>query len=106
MKTSTLVMLGLGIVAVVAVTSKKASASPAPRGPVATTWVVKPGDSLSSIAKELTGMTEKWRELYAINMRAVGPNPDALQVGRVLILPQSWLQQPLFQSAVIRTPLT
>jgi phospholipase C len=49
-------------------------------------YTVKPGDSLSSIAKARLGDVEKWRQLYAMNRSVVGNNPNRLVVGEVLML--------------------
>lgn len=47
-------------------------------------YTVKPGDSLSSIAGKY-GVT--WQALYAKNRRVIGRDPNALSVGKVLVIP-------------------
>jgi nucleoid-associated protein YgaU len=51
------------------------------------TYVVKPGDSLGSIAARILGRADRWRELYNLNRGFIGASPDDLQVGTVLRLP-------------------
>ena len=59
-----------------------------PRSP--DTYVVRPGDSLWSIA--LThpgegGVDHRWRALWQVNRDVVGPDPDVILPGQVLRLP-------------------
>lgn len=49
-------------------------------------YTVRPGDSLSSIAKAQFGDATKWRELYQLNRSVVGNDPSHLVVGEVLTL--------------------
>ena len=51
------------------------------------TYTVRPGDSLSKIAKALMGDAKKWRALYEANKDVVGSNPDLIQPGQVLKIP-------------------
>ncbi|MEU8461790.1 LysM domain-containing protein [Streptomyces sp. NPDC029003] len=51
------------------------------------TYTVKPGDSLSAIARHELGNEARWRELYAMNRGVVGANPDLIHPGTVLTLP-------------------
>jgi len=53
------------------------------------TYTVRPGDSLSKIAKSLLGDARKWRLLYEANKEVVGSNPDLIQPGQVLKIPKS-----------------
>jgi len=55
-------------------------ARPAPR------YVVRPGDSLSSIAVA-RAVPGGWQALYAANRRVIGPDPDVIHPGTVLVLP-------------------
>ena len=55
-------------------------AQPAPR------YVVRPGDSLSSIAVA-RAVRGGWQALYAANRRVIGPDPDDIHPGTVLVLP-------------------
>ena len=53
------------------------------------TYTVRPGDSLSKIAKTLMGDAKKWRVLYEANKDVVGGNPDLIQPGQVLKIPKA-----------------
>ena len=53
------------------------------------TYTVRPGDSLSKIAKSLLGDAKKWRLLYEANKEVVGSNPDLIQPGQVLKIPKA-----------------
>lgn len=55
-------------------------------GSVRTTHVVERGETLSSIARRL-GVEGGWQALYRANRAAVGPRPDHLAVGTVLVIP-------------------
>ncbi|MBT2478738.1 LysM peptidoglycan-binding domain-containing protein [Streptomyces sp. ISL-94] len=66
-------------------------AVPAAPKPAATakrrTYTVRPGDSLSAIARRELGNEGRWRELYAINQGVIGSHPDLIRPGMVLTLP-------------------
>jgi LysM repeat protein len=49
-------------------------------------YVVRAGDSLSAIAAEF-GVRGGWPALYAANRRAIGPDPDVIRAGTVLVVP-------------------
>lgn len=51
------------------------------------TYVVRAGDTLSSIAESTLGDAALWRRVYAANQRTIGGNPDRLAVGMQLIIP-------------------
>jgi len=51
-----------------------------------TRYTVRAGDTLSGIAAALA-VRGGWPALYAANQRAIGPNPDVIQPGTVLVLP-------------------
>ena len=51
------------------------------------TYVVKRGDTLSGIAKEVYGDGKKWREIYEANKDKI-KDPDLIQVGWELRLPK------------------
>ena len=63
-----------------AATASTTTAQPAPR------CVVQPGDSLSSIAAA-RAVRGGWQALYAANRRVIGPDPDVIHPGTVLVLP-------------------
>jgi LysM repeat protein len=49
-------------------------------------YVVQPGDTLSGIAARL-GVLGGWAALYAANRPVIGPDPDVIDPGTVLVLP-------------------
>jgi LysM repeat protein len=51
-----------------------------------TRYVVRSGDTLSGIAAQF-GVRGGWPALYAANRRAIGPDPDIIHSGTVLVLP-------------------
>jgi len=58
----------------------------APATKPATKYVVQPGDTLSGIAVALA-VRGGWPALYAANRRVIGPDPDVIHPGAVLVLP-------------------
>jgi LysM repeat protein len=62
-----------------AATASTTTAQPAPR------YVVRPGDSLSSIAAA-RAVRGGWQALYAANRRVIGPDPDVIHPGTILVL--------------------
>jgi nucleoid-associated protein YgaU len=50
-------------------------------------YVVRSGDTLSSIAKSAYKEERLWRRIYLANRTAIGPNPDELTVGMKLSIP-------------------
>ncbi len=52
--------------------------------PAAAEYVVKPGDSLSKIGKQLG---KDWKTIYEANKSLIGDNPDLIQVGWKLKIP-------------------
>ena len=71
-------------------TAPATSANPAIATPAATTparvYAVQRGDTLSALAARF-GVRGGWPALYAANRTAIGPDPDALNVGVVLHVP-------------------
>ncbi|GIO32010.1 MULTISPECIES: LysM peptidoglycan-binding domain-containing protein [Paenibacillus] len=51
------------------------------------TYVVKPGDSLSKIAKLELGNSSAWNKIYQLNKKVIGSNPNAIKPGQKLVLP-------------------
>lgn len=51
------------------------------------TYTVKPGDSLSKIAKLELGNSSGWQSIYQLNKKVIGNNPNALKPGQKLVLP-------------------
>jgi len=50
------------------------------------TYVVKAGDSLSKIAKELLGDANRWKEIYEANKDVI-KDPNVLTAGQKLVIP-------------------
>ncbi|SFF42953.1 polysaccharide deacetylase family protein [Blastococcus tunisiensis] len=53
-------------------------------GGASTAYVVRPGDTLASIA---AGHDVSWREIYAANRATIGPDPGLIRVGQRLTIP-------------------
>lgn len=52
-----------------------------------TAYVVRPGDSLSAIARSQLRNAFRWTEIYRDNQATIGPDPDRILVGDTLRLP-------------------
>lgn len=52
------------------------------------TYRVGPGDTLSKIAIKTLGSAKQWEEIYRINRDKIGANPEKLQMGMELRIPQ------------------
>lgn len=50
-------------------------------------YTVRPGDWLSTIARDQMGEVDDWPELYAANKRVVGSNPNLIYPGQKLVIP-------------------
>lgn len=50
--------------------------------------VVVAGDTLGALAVKYA-VSGGWQELYRVNRQAVGPNPDQLEVGTTLVVPDA-----------------
>jgi LysM repeat protein len=59
-----------------------------PEPSAATTYTVRPGDSLWVIALRMLKDGGRWREIYNLNKSKIGSDPDILKVGLVLALPE------------------
>jgi LysM repeat protein len=75
----------LASITALAIRANLATTSPAETTP-ARTYAVQRGDTLSAIAARF-GVRGGWPALYVANRTAIGPNPDALNVGVVLHVP-------------------
>ena len=51
------------------------------------TYTVKSGDTLSKIAKHFYGDASAWKRIYDVNREQI-KNPDLIQVGQKLYIPQ------------------
>ncbi|TNF37023.1 MAG: LysM peptidoglycan-binding domain-containing protein, partial [Deltaproteobacteria bacterium] len=50
-------------------------------------YTVRPGDTLGVIAKRTLGNAGRWQEIHQLNLETIGPNPDRIRPGQVLVLP-------------------
>ena len=66
--------------------SSTAPTLPTPGAP--NRYTVKSGDSLSRIAKRVYGDAKQWPRIYEANKALIGKNPDLIQPGQELVLPQ------------------
>jgi nucleoid-associated protein YgaU len=63
-----------------------AAAAPGPAARPAARYVVQPGDTLAGIAARFA-VRGGWSALYAANRHVIGPDPDVIRPGTVLVLP-------------------
>jgi len=76
--------------------ARRAAARPAGR------YVVQPGDTLSGIAARLA-VRGGWPALYAANRPRIGPDPDVIRPGTVLVLPGR-MAPGRYRAAPVGTP--
>lgn len=50
-------------------------------------YVVKPGDSLSKISKDVYDNAGLYKKIYEANKDVIGPNPDLIKPGQKLTIP-------------------
>ncbi|BBI31456.1 LysM peptidoglycan-binding domain-containing protein [Cohnella abietis] len=63
-------------------------ASPRPdTKPVPKIYLIKQGDTLTSIAKRELGNSSKWRALYDNNKAIIGRDPNLIKPGQKLVMP-------------------
>ena len=60
--------------------------SPAPDQPAAQPHTVAAGESLSEISEVVLGTSDRWIEIFALNLDTVA-SPDVIEVGQVLAIP-------------------
>lgn len=56
--------------------------------------IVEPGESLSAIAHDELGDSDLWPSIYGANRATIGSDPDVIETGQKLVLPEA---QPLPQ---------
>ena len=71
---------------VILISTASVAAAPVTAARHTTRYVVRSGDTLSGIAARF-GVRGGWPALYAANRRAIGPDPNIIQSGTVLVLP-------------------
>ena len=54
---------------------------------ISKTYTVKAGDSLSKIAKLELGNSSKWNEIYKLNAKIIGSDPNRIKPGQKLVMP-------------------
>lgn len=54
------------------------------------TYTVAKGDCLWNITKACCGNGARWKELYDLNKKVIGSNPNLIKPGQVLVLPTGW----------------
>jgi nucleoid-associated protein YgaU len=74
------------IVADIQVIAAPAPAAAAPAPAAARTYTVKPGDTLSKIAKEMLGSANAYMKIFEANKDQL-TNPDLIKPGQVLRIP-------------------
>jgi nucleoid-associated protein YgaU len=65
---------------------QQSSASSGQRQPQQREYIVKPGDSLSKIARQVYGSTSGWQKIYNANRDTI-KDPDLIHPGQKIILP-------------------
>lgn len=56
---------------------------------MAQTYVTQAGDNLSTIAEQFYGDASLWKKIYEANKQTIGQNPDLIQVGSKLTIPDA-----------------
>jgi nucleoid-associated protein YgaU len=54
---------------------------------MAQTYVTQGGDTLWALAERFYGDGNRWTALYEANSTAIGPDPNQLTAGKILIIP-------------------
>lgn len=67
---------------------------------MATTYVTQPGDTLWSIAQQFYGDGTQWPVIYEANRATIGPNPEYIQAGWTLTIPDLSTTPPAGQAYV------
>jgi nucleoid-associated protein YgaU len=70
-------------------TARKRASTPRPNAepPSGRTYTVRKGETLSAIALHVLGSKNAWRKLYEANRAKIGPDPDRVSEGMVLVVP-------------------
>ncbi|QDU33311.1 LysM domain/BON superfamily protein [Poriferisphaera corsica] len=70
------------------VTSRsRSSSSNATTGSKVKVHTIKAGETLSSISNKYFGTPNRWREIFNANKKALNDDPDAIQPGMKLVVP-------------------
>jgi len=85
----------LYVLLILALLTSASAASAAPAAAAGShqtvTYVVRPDDTLSSIARQFC---TTWQQIYHLNRKVIGPNPNVLRSGTVLHVPNQCPGQP------------
>ena len=68
--------------------SKKKSTNTSTKSEQTKTYTVKKGDCLWNIAKAQLGSGARWKEIYNLNKKVIGSNPNLIYAGQVYVLPK------------------
>ncbi|ADQ06516.1 Peptidoglycan-binding lysin domain protein [Caldicellulosiruptor hydrothermalis 108] len=68
----------------VSASSKGKTTTKRPTPPPPKIYTVKPGDSLWAIAKKTLGDGSKWKTIYELNKKVIGPDPNKIRPGMQL----------------------
>ncbi|MFC4600679.1 LysM peptidoglycan-binding domain-containing protein [Cohnella hongkongensis] len=66
---------------------KSKAASRIDMKPVPKIYMVKPGDTLTAIAKRELGSSSKWPDIYNVNTKVIGRDPNLIRPGQKLVMP-------------------
>jgi nucleoid-associated protein YgaU len=56
---------------------------------MAQTYLTQPGDNLTTIAERFYGDGSLWKKIYQANTDVIGDNPDLIQTGWTLTIPDA-----------------
>jgi nucleoid-associated protein YgaU len=56
---------------------------------MAKTYVTREGDNLTTIAQEVYGDASRWSEIYEANKKTIGDDPNLIQIGATLTIPDA-----------------
>lgn len=63
-------------------------------------YEVQAGDSLSKIAKKFGQDVKNWEPLYLLNRDIIGNDPNKIQAGMTLLIPEQWNEMILDEVAI------
>jgi nucleoid-associated protein YgaU len=66
--------------------TQQSGAASGQRTPQQREYVVKPGDSLSKIAKQVYGNASDWQKIYQANRNTI-KDPDLIHPGQKIVIP-------------------
>lgn len=69
-------------------TKDKVSKRPSKPKNNSTSYTVIKGDNLHKIAKKQLGSSSRWRDIYNLNKKVIGKNPNLIYPGQKLVMPK------------------